>query len=194
MIARRTFLAGVVSVVYLPLTRAGAPPPLPDGTPCRIVWVWPASETLNGAQASAARTDLLSALQFWNMLAPFPGLYIAREESFRLDDPYATHQWLYALDAPPIITVAVVINQASQRYVDLGGGVAAPAYCWPGHGTLYASIRSDLTHNYNGVGLGPMVAHELGHALYQLKDGDPAWPIMGPIDLAWAAWQLAHPC
>ena len=172
--------------VYLPLIAAEAPPVLPMGTACRIVWVWPAGEALSGSQATDARTQLTAALAYWNARPALPGLFVAREEARRIDDPYASHRWLYELEASGLLTIAVVINPASRRLVDLGGGIAAPAYNWPGKRTCYASLASSGA--YGHVGLGAQVAHELGHALYGLADGDPAEPIMGDYDGAWQRW------
>ena len=189
MISRRALLQlPLAFAVYLPLTQAQGAPALPPGTPARVVWIWPAGETLTAAQAVDARQQLQQALAYWNARAPFPGVYVAREEALRIDDPYATHRWLSSLELPGLLTIAVVINQGSRRYVDLGGGIAAPAYNWPGKRTCYASMRSDLTDRYSGVGVGALTAHELGHALYALPDGDPVEPMMGDYDGAWRRW------
>lgn len=191
MITRRTLLRRAAALpccaVFLPLTAsAEQPPALPPGQPLRVVWVWPDGERLDAAQARAARADIAHALAYWNSKAPYPGLYVVREEASRVADPYASWVWLKQLYQPGLITAAIVVNHGSRRLVDLGGGVAAPAYHWPGKATFYASLVS--AEPYRWLSVGGQVAHELGHALYNLPDGEGTDPIMVDVMDTWEPW------
>jgi hypothetical protein len=155
----------------------------PPTTPVCVVWV-ATGEPLDQA---AARDEVAQALAFWADARPAdPPLVVVAEQTVVITDPYASWAWLRDLERDDCLVVAVVANGASQRYVDLGGGVSAPAYSWPGHRTLYASAWAGAAYDY--APLGAQVAHELGHAVYGLADCI-CETIMGDYVGAWRRWR-----
>jgi hypothetical protein len=165
-------------MIFLPLLIAP-----PTQAPVCLVWV-NTGEPIDRAQA---RVEVAQALAFWADARPADlPLVMVREDSATVADAYGSWAWLRALARPGCLTVAIVANGASHRYVALGGGVAAPAYSWPGHRALYASDWAGAA--YAHAPLGAQVAHELGHARYGLPDCACA-TIMGDYVGAWRRWQ-----
>lgn len=167
----------ILHSIWLPLLASPAPA-VPAGTPVRVVWVY--GDPPAPAEAAGARRLLAAALAYWAEAA----CYVAGEAAASLD-PYQTHTWMERLVTPGAVTVCVVCNQRSRRYVDLGGGIAAPAYNWPGKGVCYVSLWAGP--EYSHLDVGGQASHELGHALYGLPDGDPNHLMMRSPSEAWAA-------
>ncbi len=168
--------------VYLPLVATSAAPTL-----VHVIWVLPSGSTLTAPQRAAATEEIALGLAFWNAHDPNLQLQVADTEERQIADPYRSWEWLQGLADPTRLTIAVVVNQQSHRYVDLGGGVQAPAYNWSDHRTCYASLWAGA--EYGHASLGAQIAHELGHALYQLPDGGPG--IMGSPGRAFTTWRFA---
>jgi hypothetical protein len=165
-------------MIYLPLLIAP-----PAQAPVCLVWVG----TGEPIDRPAARAEVVQALAFWRDARPADlPLVVIREADAAVADAYGSWAWLRALARPGCLVVAIVANGASHRHVALGGGVAAPAYSWPGHRTLYASSWAGPA--YADAPLGAQVAHEIGHARYGLPDCACA-TIMGDYAGAWRRWQ-----
>lgn len=177
--------------VYLPVADSGTPAPAP---PIRVVWIESRYEVITPAEAAAYRSEIARGLAYWRDLVGVPLPPTWQEATITIADPFSDWRWLQALNDPDMLTIAVVEN-SSQRKVDLGGGVSSYGYNIPGGAAFYCATHGDLLPG-QGQQLGLCVAHELGHWLGLPeggieRDGRPA-SIMRDLVAAWERGEL-HP-
>jgi hypothetical protein len=140
--------------------------PAPSPRTIRLVLIAPVGETVDMTAIQTAQQSVMGAASFWHDRAPFAfELWIASTETITTTADVYTRDiaWAMGLGDPQHITIVVVDNRVSRRQLLLGdaGGWAAP---WANLAVV--TLRQAVGLN----ALAAIIAHELGHVLFNLPD------------------------
>jgi len=153
--------AGTPELVEGPVTRA-----------VRLVIVQPPNETVDAVAIQTAQQAVVDAAAFWHDRAPFVvDLALASTEVLTTEaEVYTDTAWSAGLASTDVsrVTIAVIDNRNSGKLLrGRQGGWAQP---W--NALAVAVLRHVVGQN----ALPAMIAHELGHVLFDLPD---LYPILG---------------
>lgn len=140
-------------------------PPAPIQRSVRLIVVQPPYETVDAAAIQTAQQGVRDAATFWRMRAPFVvDLVLVSTEVITIEgDVYRDTAWSIGLADPNYVTIVIIDNRKSGGKLLLGrqGGWAQP---WNALAVML--LRQSVGQN----ALPAMIAHELGHVLFDLPD------------------------
>lgn len=140
-------------------------PPAPVERNIRIVFVQPAGETFTIEEQAGVRATVETALGWWTTLSPITTtLTISATEAITVEDAVNDPPWWITryFEPSPLVTIAILDNSESGDVL-WGGGYA-------GANTHYDVVLITSTTTDLPNATAALLAHELGHVLYDLPD------------------------
>jgi hypothetical protein len=139
--------------------------PDPVNRGVRIIFVQPAGETFTVEEQEQARANVEEAIGWWEELAPISTtLTISATDIITVGDAVDKPPWWITryFEPSPYITIAIIDNSESGAPL-WGGGYA-------GANTAYDVVLITSTTTDLPNATAALMAHELGHILYDLPD------------------------
>jgi hypothetical protein len=137
----------------------------PIGREIRIVFVQPAGETFTAEEQTRAGETVEAALGWWAALSPITTtLAISAAEAITVEEEINDPPWWITryFEPSPYVTIAILDNSESGAPL-WGGGYA-------GANTAYDVVLITSTTTDLPNATAALLAHELGHVLYDLPD------------------------
>ncbi len=138
--------------------------PAPVQRSVRLIVVQPPYETVDAAAVWAAQQGVIDAAAFWRSRAPFTVDLLLVETSIITTeiDVFSGTEWSIGLADPNDVTIVIIDNRNSGKLLfTRQGGWAQP----------WNALAVVLLRHVVGLNALPaMIAHELGHVLFDLPD------------------------
>jgi hypothetical protein len=139
--------------------------PVAIDRPVRLVFVQPAGETFTAEEQAEALESVKATLSWWEELAPISTtLTISATNVITVEEGVSDPPWWIEryFEPSPFITIAIVDNSESGSDLWAGG--------WAGANTHYDVILATNPDLNLPNALAALLAHEMGHVLYDLPD------------------------